>query len=414
MPWRLFLLSFAAYAAVAVATGEFLVEADSDSRLLGARYAIEHPSFMLDPWHKPVLTTLIVIVLKLGGGTVALKMIQAALAAAALVLMRAASIRAGAEPRHALAAAALAGLAPFWVREIVSLLTEISCALFLSAALLLWFREKFALAALCVSASFLARFEGLFYALAFLPFLFQKRSWAGIALLGAAPLAWHLAGWAATGDPKFLFHRQPHPWGHSLYGSGPPWTYVKLLPVATGFLLIPALLGLKKCPRLPLAVAGVVLAGHTVLWTAGILGAYGMSRYLVTLIPALAVAAAFGFERLPRGPRIALFAAAAPVALGIVLYRPNTFEGARLLAAEKNVLTDHPTVARFSGPRWRRIDEWKTAPPGQRIAWESSFGDDGAFREIPKERLILVRELRMEAKWPWERSWTGRVYELRQ
>lgn len=412
MPWRLFLVSFLAYAAVALLTGDFLVEADSDSRLLGARYAAENPAFMLDPWHKPVMTTLAVAVIKLGGDAASLKLIQALLAALALGLIRAAAVRAGATPENALVAAALAGLAPFWVREIVSLLTEISCALFLSAALLLWLREKFALAALAVSFSFLARFEGLFYALAFAPFLFMKRSWLGLALLPAAPLLWHLAGWAATGDPRFLFHRQPHPWGHSLYGSGPWWTYLKLLPIATGALLVPALLGLRKAPPVALAVAGVVLIGHTVLWTAGILGSYGMSRYLVTLIPALAIAAAFGLERLGKWPRAGLFAIAVPCALGVVMYRPNTFEGARRLAEERGVLTDHPTVARFSGARWRRIDEWRTAAPGQRIAWESSFGDDGAFREIPKERLREVWAVEMPARWPWERRWTGRIYEL--
>lgn len=411
---RVFCFALLSYAALAVATGDFLFETDSDARWLGILYALDHPSWLLDPWLKPVITFLCAPVLALGGGAIALKVVQAALAAATLALTRAAAVAAGAKDEEALLAAALAGLAPYFVRNVASLLTEISCALFLAGALLLWLRDRPALSALVVSCSFLARFEGAFFALAWAPFLFRRRCWPGLALLGAAPAAWHLAGWAATGDATFLFSRQPHPWGHSGWGSGPWWWYVAMLPVAAGALVVPAVAGVKRAPGVALAAISAVLLGHTVLWTFGLLGAYGLPRYLVTVVPALAVAAAPGLERFPRLPRAALFLAAAAGALFVATWRPNSWLGARELARQPGALTDDATVARLAGGPFTRIRDWRAAPPGARIAWESRFADDeGAFREIPPERLALEWSITIPPRWPWERAWTGRIYRLK-
>ncbi|MCE9581416.1 MAG: hypothetical protein K8T20_02750 [Planctomycetes bacterium] len=418
-------IAFAVYALVAIATGDYLNEADSDARVMGAEYALDHPAWLLDPWHKPVLTTLIAGVVLFGGGVIGVKLVQAALAAAALALVRAAAVRFGAKDREALLAAALAGLAPFWVRGVASALTETSCALFLALALWLWSREKFALSALATSFAFLARFDAVFFWVAWTPFLFRKRSWAGLASLPVAPILWHLAGWAATGNAKFLFANQPHPWGHSHYGSGPWWTFLRLLPVAAGAVVIPALAGLKRTPGIVTAVCGVTIVGHSILWTAGIMGSYGMPRYLVTIVPALAICAAFGFEqfgaictelrfeRFWKIARATLFVAATAVALFVVWYRPNTFRGAQRLAEFRGVLTDHTTVARLHGGEWRRVDQWRQNPPGTPVTWESSLGSNEAFATIPKERREFEWSLILPPAWPWEKQWEGRIYRLK-
>jgi hypothetical protein len=108
-----------------------------------------------------------------------------------------------------------------------------------------------------------------------------------------------------------------------------------------------------------------------------------------------------------------LFAAALAAAVSAALYRPNSWRGARELGREPNALTDHPTVARFNGGGFRKIDRWRTAPAGTKIAWESSFADHGAFAEIPKERLVFEWGVAMPAEWPWEKTWEGRIYRLK-
>ena len=222
--WALFAAAFLAYAALAVATGDYLSETDSDARFLGARYALAHPAWLLDPWHKPVLTTLMAGVILAGGGAVGVKLVQAVLAALTLVLIRAAARRFGARERETLLAVGLAGLAPFWVRGVVSALTETSCALLLAAALYSWSRKWLVLTALAASFAFLARFDAIFFWIVWAPFLLRKRSLGGLACLAAGPVLWHLAGWAAIGDAAYLLTHQPHPWGasHSATARGGP------------------------------------------------------------------------------------------------------------------------------------------------------------------------------------------------
>ncbi len=414
---RLFLAFFLVYAVVAVATGDYLAEADSDARLLGAREALSRPSLLLDPWHKPVLTSAVAFVLALGGGAVSVKLVQAAHAAAALALARAAAVRAGAREGDALFATALAGLAPFWVRGVSSALTETSCALFLALALWLWTRERPAPSALAASFAFLARFDAIFFWVALVPFLLRRRSFLGLACLLVAPALWHIAGWAATGDAAFLLTHQPHPWTGSIYGTGPWWTFLALLPVSAGLVLVPALLGVARAPAIAWAVVGATLVGHSILWTFGLLGSLGLPRYLLTIVPALAIGAAFGLDRL-RGRRLRAGALvlATVAAAGVAAYRPTSWRGAAELAsaAERagGALTDHPTVARLMGGGWRRIDAWRDAPPGTRIAWDPTFADLGAFRENPPDRLRPETTVRVPARWPWETESAGAVFRL--
>jgi hypothetical protein len=405
----LFLVAFAAYAALAVGTGNYLYTADSDSRFINARYATEDPGFILDTWNKPMLTGLAAGVVALGGGVVAVKVLQGFLAALALALVADAARRAGAPTRDAVTAAALAGLSPFWVRLVFSVLTELSCAVLLAAALNLWARRRYALAALAVSLSFLARFEGFFFALALLPFLIRKRSWLGIALLAAGPLAWNLAGWATTGAPAYLLTREPHDLSlapHYLLW----WLMPAMLALAAGALVAPALARPRSVPGPALAIAGVTLLLHSIIWTFGFMDSGGRPRYLVTIIPALAFAAAFGLERFgPRG-RAILFGVAAVLAACVVVYRPNSWAGSLELARTPGALTSSPTVKRLTGAEG--IATWREAPPGTLIAWESGWAPGGAFDQIPAERLTLLEEFHQPKHWPWERDWVGRVYRL--
>ncbi len=424
MAWRLFLAAFAVYAALALATGEYLNERDSEARLVAARGAARGDALvLLHPWHKPVLTALAAGVLRLSGDVVALKVLQGALAAGALALAAAAARNAGARAGAAVGAAAAAGLAPFWVRGVVSLLTETSCAFLLALALWLWSRGRPALSALAVSVSFLARFDGFLFALAWTPFLLLprlaasasgagRRSWLGLAALAAAPLAWHLAGWAATGDPGFLVTRQPHPVTGSSYASGSFFTIAALLPATAGLVLVPAIAGLSRARGPALAAAGVALLAHSSMWGLGLMGSYGLPRYLVTIVPTLAVAGAFGLERFGRAPRAALFALAAAAAVATATYRDNAWAGEVRLARTPLALTEDPVVSRLNGGG-ARVERWPLARPGDAIAWDSVWTPDGDFDAIPKDRLVLESTVREPARWFWEVDWEGRIYRIR-
>jgi hypothetical protein len=405
----LFVVAFLAYAALAIATSNYLYTADSDSRLYNARHAVHDPAFILDLWNKPVLTGLATGVIALGGDVRGVKVLQGFLAALALALVADAARRSGAPMRDAVAAAALAGLSPFWVRLVFSVLTEISCAVLLAAALNLWSRRRYALAALAVSFSFLARFEGFFFALALLPYLVRRRSWLGIALLAAGPLAWNLAGWAATGAPAFLLTKEPHDLSiapHYMFW----WLMLAMLPIAAGVLLVPALARPRSVPGPALAIAGVTLLLHSMVWTFGFMDSGGRPRYLVTILPALAFAAAFGIGRFGRHGRAILFGAAIVLAACVVVYRPNSWAGSLELARTPGALTSSPTVRRLTGAKG--IATWREAPPGTLVAWESGWAPGGAFDEIPSERLTLLEEFQHPKRWPWEADWLGRLYRL--
>jgi hypothetical protein len=405
----LFIVAFLTYATLAIATGNYLYTADSDARFYNAQYAVRHLPFILDLWNKPVLTGLAAGVIALGGDVGAVKVLQGFLAALALALVADAARRSGAPTRDAVAAAALAGLSPFWVRLVFSVLTEISCAVLLAAALNLWSRRRYALAALAVSFSFLARFEGFFFALALLPFLARKRSWLGIAFLAAGPIVWNLAGWATTGAPAFLLTNEPHDLSLAprfLFW----WLMLAMLPIAAGILLVPALARPRRVPGPALAIAGVTLLLHSIVWTFGFMDSGGRPRYLVTIIPALAFAAAFGLALFGRRGRAILFGVAIVLAATVAVYRPNSWFGSLDLARTPGALTSSPTVKRLTDANG--ITTWREAPPGTLIAWESGWAPGGAFDEIPSERLTLLQEFRQPKRWPWERDWVGRIYRL--
>ncbi len=413
MAKRVVVVAFLVYAAVAVATGRYLNERDSEPRLGAARLAAGGDlTWLLHPWHKPVLTTLAAGVIALGGGVVGVKVVQGALAAAALGLAAAAAARWGARRSSVLLAVVLAGLGPFWLRGVVSALTETSCAFFLALALWLWSEDRPLLSALAISCSFLARFDGLLFAMAWAPFLVQRRRWLGVLLLGAAPLAWNLAGWATTGDPGFLLTHEPHPVTGSPYGHGSFLDVPALLPVTLGFVLLPALLGVRRAPRIALAAAGVAILGHTILWGFGLMGSLGMPRYLVTIAPAALVVAAFGVDRLARSLRVATVALALLAGLATLAYREIEWRGAVRLATWPQALTEDPLVARLNGGG-PRLSTWRDAKPGAYVLWESVWTAPEVFEAIPATRLELVATLEEPARWPWEKDWTGRVYRLR-
>jgi hypothetical protein len=163
-------------------------------------------------------------------------------------------------------------------------------------------------------------------------------------------------------------------------------------------------------PGPALAIAGVTLLLHTLVYTFGFMDSGGRPRYLVTIIPALAFAAAFGLEGFGRRARAFLFAVAIVLAGLILAYRPNSWWGSLALARTPGALTSSPTVKRLTGAEG--ITTWREAPAGTLIAWESGWAPGGAFDGIPRERLTLLQEVREPKRWPWENDWVGRIYRL--
>jgi hypothetical protein len=183
-----------------------------------------------------------------------------------------------------------------------------------------------------------------------------------------------------------------------------------MLPVAAGLLLVPALARLRRVPGPAPAIAGLTVAAHSAVFASGALGSGGRPRYFVTILPALAFAAAFGLRGMGRRVRTALFAGSAAIAVAVAAYRPNSWIGSEALARERGALTSSPTVKRLNGGR--AIATWRSARAGTAIAWDSRYSPGGAFDSIPPDRLRLESEIQVPARWPWERAWTGRIYRL--
>ena len=305
---------------------EGYLECDDINHFMYSRWSFEHPRYLLDVWGRPLMTLLYAGPAQLGH--------EAARVLTSLLAGIGAFLAWLTAREYKLKLAPLAILftfsSPLFFLLSYSFLTEILFSAVLIGAVLLYQRGHYGWSAFVVSLSPAARPEGFFIGVLWgVFFLFDPAVGASlregkkgiikrfryIALLPVGTLIWNFCGFLYDGDLLWLVHNWP--WSaESIYGSGDVARFFAVIPVMVTPYFLPffiwgvvAMFRSKKwlCP----VVALYVVCLHTVLWTFGLFGSAGYPRYMVTIVPVLAVCTTYGvslfYDWLKDRERIARF-----------------------------------------------------------------------------------------------------------
>jgi hypothetical protein len=289
----LWLLPFAALCATLAVWLPDSYQQDGGYHFLGARWALEHPRFLVEVWYRPLFTALYALPARLGYPAAKLLTVAIALAAGwhAAALAREHGLK---RPELAVP---LLFLQPSFLLLSSETMTEPLFALVLAIALRLHRAGRVRSGMAVASLLPLARPEGFFVGILWGAFvLLDRRAGrtllarvASTLLLASGTAAWSLAALAVTGDPLFVLHDWPKGWGiAATNGTGPLLHYWDIryeilggpLPVALFALGTAALLAARRA-TLALASALLVAGLHAVFFRYRLFGSAGYARYLV-------------------------------------------------------------------------------------------------------------------------------------
>jgi len=407
---------------------------DSLAHFLIARGVWASPANLLDDWGRPGCTAPLSVVAALGSpetGLVLARLLNAVMAVACTGLTYLAARTLGlARP---VLAAGLAATQPLFFVLGYSTLTEMPCALYLTAALLAGLRGRALTSALCLSLTFVTRHECVALGAVWVVWwlaergrgrLTARRMGAAVLALGWAPLLVNGAGWLLLGKLPWAVLLDPKPAGGAFYGRGLVTTMATLWMVAAGPLLtvlVPFGLAALRRSRGFALVAGSFLAYlgvHTVCHALNLFASGGYPRFLVTVTAPVALLGAAGLGRLgdhareDRGPAAWLtlawwvaMAVAADVEMGRFFHsHPEASRGwpvgqwiARGIVAV--------TLAVFLGRRLRGATGWArfTVHGVLAMAVVLHLVNFGLFVRMPLRRTEAQRRMVAAARWTAER-----------
>ncbi|HET6248257.1 MAG TPA: hypothetical protein VFE47_11210 [Tepidisphaeraceae bacterium] len=341
------LLIFTALSSYCAVRSEGFISGDACIHYFAARYAFAHPGNFVDVWGRPVVTTLYAGPAWIGGREGIRVMAMLIAAGCGIVAWR---IARGQGLRFPALAIIFTLGQPLLFLHSFSEMTELPFALLLGLAFLAWQEKRFWLAAVLVSWTPLARPEGFGIVAMVILGLAVRRNWKQLLVLPIPLLLWDLTGYAMS------THR--HPWwrwlldnwpysGQSMYGRGPIWAFIIILPMVISPMVLPAMflgiwrsLGalrrlapahreddfdfdsdlpfdagasaaarsdspsqcavdqqhLKLCIVLTAALPVFVLIAHSVLFWRGKMASAGEARYLIVVAPFWGVLSARGWE----------------------------------------------------------------------------------------------------------------------
>jgi hypothetical protein len=428
----------------AVASDGFL-EADSLTHYLYARFAIVETHYLVNVWGRPLVTGLYAIPAyyfgRMGVRTTSLVL--------ALICGIVAYVIARKQNYRWPALALIFTLAqPLVFLHSFSELTELPFAALLGLAFLAYQRRQYAIMAILISLSPLARPEGFGFLFLAAIALIVHRRWWWIPILALPLLGWDYCGWWRYGSPEYLTSL-PHalrwmPWlkhewpysEHSLYNSGSIFHFVMLMPAVASPFIFPALcVGIWRSIRdridhidvLIAAIPLMILFGHSVLYATGKMASSGEMRYMAIVAPFWGLLAARGwtwiFDALNwhRPLRWAAIAALAPALVNHRLQAGPVVLGYQVLPLHLNqdmviarrvarwyqnwplrdeyprILASHPGVYYFldiSLTEKLRTREWTQqtvadAPRGTLLVWDPIYGVYNADAKRSVDRDLI-------------------------
>ncbi|GAB2770066.1 hypothetical protein HNQ93_000427 [Hymenobacter luteus] len=287
---------------------------DSINHYLFARYAFEHPINFLESWSKPLVVELMALPAQLG--LRAVMVLQCVLVAAAAWLAYGAA-RALRLPWPWLAIL-FCYASPDYFRIQFSGLTEPTFALVLMAGVALVLQGRVSLGAAIVSFLPFARSEGFILLGLFGLYLLLSRHWRALPWLGLGFVVYGVAGLFVYQDFLWVFTHNAYPTRNENYGHGQWPHFILSLPGTIGWVLYAlfwiggfrmlwewskptARLRPEKFTAELLLVYGnvvVFIGAHTIFWTFGIFGSFGLTRVLCCVVPLISLIALRGVATL--------------------------------------------------------------------------------------------------------------------
>jgi hypothetical protein len=277
---------------------------DDLTHLQIARWAWQHPAYLLDDWGRPGFTAL--YALPAGLGWLPARLFSGLLTAASawLAYLVAVQLR-----------VRLAAFVPLflWIQPLsftlsYTTLTETALAFYLSLACWLYVRGRFAWSAAAISLCAITRHEAALFLVMWLAALLYRarpaREWLWVFW---APLLHNLLAFAFLREWPLKLLLQPHP--TSEYGQGSLLTMIVLWVLAAGFgTLLLAIIGAPVLARrrgglLFVSSAAAYVAAHSVMYGFGLFGSGGYARFLVPVGPVVAVYAAAALSEYRRAWR---------------------------------------------------------------------------------------------------------------
>ena len=321
-------------ALVLAAQSDGVYHDDDICHYLFALDSLSDAKVMLHQWARPgynLPTAVVAHFFGIFGCRVFSALLTAGTAYAAFLLAREVAVRAGDHGRWPVLAPVLVWLQPLTMTLALTTLTETPAALYMTLGAWLYLRDNRAWGCAAFSAMFVTRYETLALApilagaVLYDAFLAGDRKlskviatpwlWSCGAALLWAPLAYGLAAYlvyglgASPGDvdrsasPLYMFIREYT----TEYDSGPLHHFISIWPQAAGLgVLVLAVAGavwLNKRIWLASALAGALVALHSLLFWRGSFATGGYARFLVPLSGIVAAAAAAGLHAAWQGKR---------------------------------------------------------------------------------------------------------------
>ncbi|HWE04400.1 MAG TPA: hypothetical protein VG326_18495 [Tepidisphaeraceae bacterium] len=439
------ILLFAALSSYCAIRSEGFIAGDACIHYFSARHAFSNPKNLVDVWNRPLVTALYAGPAWLGDR-------EAIRVVSMLVAIGCGCVSYWIARGQGLATPALALIftlgQPMLFLHSFAEMTELPFALLIGSAFLAWQKERFALAALLVSWSPLARPEGFGIVALMLAALLIYRKWLWVLILPIPVILWDVAGWLMSDRalPWWGWLKASWPYaGTSMYASGYLITFVVLLPVVISPFVLPAMLvgwgrslfairllmrGTDSdgeapagpvashpliCQFLTGAVPLFVLVVHSLLFWLGKMASSGEARYLLVVAPFWGVLSARGWEWIFRrlnwrhcigwaGAAVLLPPIAANIATPAV---PVSFwhdwRTARSMVAwyrasplrgdHPRIMSSHPGVYYFLGVNpygSPNVQAWgkqsvRARPADTILIWDPIFGSKNACTELAVE-----------------------------
>ncbi len=314
---------------------------DSGYHFLFARWAWQHPRYLIGVWERPLFTLLYSLPAQFGYPATKFFTVLVSLATAWQTFRLAQKLRLS----RAELVVPLLFLQPAFFALCSVVLTETLFALVFVIALRLHLAGWQKTGALVASLLILIRPEGFFLGVLWAIWLLvSAEDWQRNAaksdkqpisasfgralatrlrvvirqpnwlLLATGMVLWWLAALLMTGDPLWIIHAWPPDWqvDGKANGTGPLWWYAALLPLIVGpWFLVPFVVGLwhslKRRELLAAASAFLTLfVLHSLMFSRGWFGSAGYARYFVCVSPAMALLTLYGWNRLTE-LRVSLF-----------------------------------------------------------------------------------------------------------
>jgi uncharacterized membrane protein len=314
--WLMILL-FSISVLIACFTHNTYDSGDSIMHYQFSRYAFSNPENFLDSWAKPLFVLITALPAQLG--FVGIKLFNCTVVA--LAGWFAYRLAAGLELRWPWLALLFTYAAPDFFRIQFSGLTEPLFSLFLVAGAAFTVRNQPVAGAIMMSFLPFIRSEGFLLQGLWGVYFVLTRQWQALPWLGFGFVLYGIVGVAVFGDFFWIFTHNAYPFRAEHYGSGSLSYYARHLPDILGWVLTALFafglvaglldwLGLLVSNRstavrwaeraLVYGSSCIYLGAHSLFWSLGIFGSFGMIRVMNAVVPLMIIIALQGLFLLAR------------------------------------------------------------------------------------------------------------------